>query len=232
MWDNLVAPENLPFAIALGMLFFIFMVELISFIAGANVFSFMDGIAPDFDVGFDADVDFGALGPVQAALSFLNLGKIPVVFSLLLFLFFFSCIGYNLQLILHEMGVERLPWWLASPIALIACVPIVRYGNAALAKILPKDETSVISGREHIGRIAQITIGTATNDRPAEARVQDHLERTYYVQVVADVPGETFSQGQDVLIVGRRGYLYTAIANTHPNLGFPLHERGKAGNAD
>lgn len=227
MIENLTAHENLIFLISLGMLGGLFVIELLALLSGMEVFGFLDGALPDLgDIGVDADIgadidpSAASVGSsfLQGALAMLNLGRVPAIFSLLVFLFIFPFIGLNMQLALAEAGIGRLPLLVATPIAFIAALPCLRWANAILGKILPKDETSAISEKELVGRVAIITIGTVTHNRQSEARTEDQYGHHHYVQVVSDDEADTFKQGDHVLLAGRRGTLYTVIPVSNPNL--------------
>lgn len=222
MIENFFAPQNLPFLIAFGLLGLIFVLELLSLATGAGIFSFLDGLLPDIGLDADADLDVSAAAEgttfFQGILAALNLGKVPAVFSLIAFLFLFSCIGFNVQLVLAETGVGRLHPLLAAPAVFFVTLPFLRWANAILAKLLPKTETSIISEEQLIGLVGFVTVGTMTHNKQAEVRVKDLLERLHYVQAVSDSPESTFKQGDAVLLAGRRGYLFTVIPVTNPNL--------------
>jgi hypothetical protein len=62
-----------------------------------------------------------------------------------------------------------------------------------------------------VGRTAVITIGVARSDRPAEARTRDRFGRDRYLRIIPDLPDETLASGEEVLIVAKKGIVYTAI---------------------
>lgn len=236
MWEHLTAPQNLLFGISLIFLLALFTLQLIGQLVGTELFAWMDSITPDLpdlgvDLDLDLDVDLDAAGSVGAGgfidhlFALLNLGRVPIVISLIVFLFLFSCIGYNLQFVLHEMGIPYLPLLGASAISLAATLPLLRFSNAGLARILPKDETQAVSEETFIGRVATITIGTVTTERQSEARLVGPLGRTHYIQVIADNEGVEFHQGDEVLVVGRKGALFTIIAVNTPSLRSDTFER-------
>lgn len=224
MFENLVAYENLPFLISLGALLLIVIIETVSLLIGGDVFGFLDSGMPDVgvdvDPGLEVDPSAAAVGSgvFHHLLAIFHLGKVPAIFSLMSFLFIFPFVGYNLQLLLVEVGVGRLPLFLATPAAFFPALLGLRWANQLLARILPRDETTAVSGEELIGRVAVITIGTVTHTRQSEARTEDQYKHHHYVQVIADNEGDTFRQGDHVLLAGRRGSLYTVIAVRNPNL--------------
>lgn len=204
MIGYLLAPENVTFALAAGLLALMGVVQVLSFLFG---FEPMSGVDDWLDgLGGDAAPTFG-----EAFLSLIGVGKVPVIFSLLLFLFSYACVGYGVQWVVGSLGSSLWPAWLASPVAFVISLPVLRGGNEVLAKLFPRDESYAVSEESFIGKLAVITIGTVTCERSAEAKLEDEHGRTQYVQVVADGEGESFGAGEEVVIVGKRGSAFTVV---------------------
>lgn len=221
MIEHLLAPENFLFLISLGLFLLIFLVQLLSVVLGMEPFGFMDSLLPDVDLDIDTDLNLGdaSAGFVDSVMSMLKLGKVPFVFTFILFLFFFSLVGLYGQLALQEIGIGPLNWFLASSISFIVTMPLLRVGNGVLEKVLPQDETAAISADTFVGRIATVLIGTVTDERSAEAKVVGPEGKTHYIQVIADNEGKTFKQGDSVLIVSRRSdSVFAVIENKNPLL--------------
>lgn len=205
--DYLLAPENLTFALASGLLALVGVVQILSFIFGFGVFDGLDDwFGGDVDLSFDHTPTFG-----EALLSLLGVGKVPVAFTFLFFLFSYASFGYGLQWIVGTVTADLWPAWLASIIAFIATLPTVRLGNELLAKVIPTDESLAVSEDSFVGKLATITIGTVTYERSAEAKLEDEHGRTHYVQVLSDSPEDTFRSGEEVVIVGRRRNQFTVV---------------------
>ena len=221
MTEELLNPQNVLFTVALGLFLLIFLIQLLGVLSGFEVFGFLDNLLPNADMGVDADLDLPDVNPgfLDSVMSMLKLGRVPFVFTFILFLLLFSLIGLYAQLALVHCGLPRLHWLIASPAAFVVTLPLLRLGNGILEKVLPKDETAAISSDTFIGRIATITIGSVTHERHSEARLLGPDGKTHYVQVVADNEGMSFRKGDAVLIVGRRGEgLFTVIENNNPLL--------------
>lgn len=215
MLEYLTASENIIFLGALTLFLLLFVVELVSVVMGLEPLSFMDELLPEIDL----DAPGASPGFLDSVLSFLRIGRVPLSMTLTVFLFVFSFIGYNLQFILWGVGVGRLHWALASAVALVASMPVVRLGNTVLGKILPKDETSAFSSEAYIGRVAEITLGVATHGRQAEAKLVGPDNKTHHIQVVSDAEDATFKRGEHVLVVGRRTEgIFTVIEIQNPLL--------------
>lgn len=60
------------------------------------------------------------------------------------------------------------------------------------------------------GKIAEISIGTATKDNPAEAKVKDRHNKTHYVRLVPGDPEESFQQGDKVVLTDLVDGIFTA----------------------
>ncbi|MFP4351278.1 MAG: OB-fold-containig protein [Puniceicoccaceae bacterium] len=234
MFSHYIAPENLPFAIALGLFFLIGAVQMLSLLTGVSLFGWIDDLLPDFE-GADFDLpEAGAdgwggadTGPGGAdshgwpleVFAWLNFGRVPFIISFLLLLFLFAFFGYNLQLVLARSGAGLLPAVVAAPAAFALSILPLKWGNRLLGHVLPGDETSAVSRHSFVGRVATITIGEATHERSAEAKLKGPLGRTHYIMVRADREDRRFPQGESVLIVGKEDGCFTCIEVNNPHLG-------------
>ena len=82
---------------------------------------------------------------------------------------------------------------------------------------MPKEETEAPSLDDFIGAIATITGGTARKDLPAEAKLTDEHGKSHYVRIIPHDP-ETQPRGTQVILLTRKGNLYTAMRNPEDNL--------------
>ena len=80
--------------------------------------------------------------------------------------------------------------------------------------VMPKDETTAVTLDTLVGRVATVTLGTATAERPAEARVNDEHGTTHYVRVIPEAGRQALPQGTQVLLVRQEGNCFVAIENT------------------
>lgn len=234
MYAHFTAPENLPFAVALGLFFLIGILQMFTLLTGISLFGWLDSLLPDIDAAGEVapslGADTGGSGAdaldvlsetswVSKTFAWMNFGRVPFIISFLFFLFLYACIGYNGQLLIAQAGLGMLPAIVAGPLVLLVCVYPLKWGNALLSYVTPRDETSAVSADSHIGRIATITIGEATHTRTAEARLRGAGGHTHYVMVRADREGMSFKEGAHVLIVSREATgSYTCIAVSNPNL--------------
>ena len=106
-----------------------------------------------------------------------------------------------------------LPASVASILAFVISLPIVRVLGSGLNKIIPKDETSAVSKDTFIGRVATITLGESRNGNSAEGKVKDSFGKYHYIMIEPDIAGDIFSQGSEVLLVRQDGSKFYAIKN-------------------
>ncbi len=222
MLDEFTIHQALPFTAALLVMVILAIINILTTLAGLEVFDFLDSLVPDLD----GDLDLGdAISAESLSPSFLeglslwmNLGRVPLIVTMNIFLLCFSALGFFMINTAGAIGIVNLPWALTIPIALFASIVPVKIGNGLAARIWPKDETAAVSNETFIGRVAKITIGTATHDRAAEAKLKGPLGRPHYVMVFADNENESFPQGSSVLLVGRRDTKFTGIAVENDHL--------------
>lgn len=219
MLHFMTASANLPFTIALAMMALLTVLELLGFVFGASVSGLLDGLFDlDFDVG---DVDGSELAGHSLAdrfMGWIHFGKVPALILLATFLVCYGLGGWILQGALLSVIGFMLPAWIAGP----ALLPVGLYGvrvlGSGLARVLPNDETQVVSQQAMIGRIATLVLGTARQGAAAQARVRDLHGHTHYVMLEPDVAGEEFQCGEQVLLVAQHGSIYRAIRNNNPAL--------------
>ncbi|GAB5559908.1 MAG: hypothetical protein SynsKO_15550 [Synoicihabitans sp.] len=222
MLDDFTVYQALPFTAALLVMILLASINILTTLAGLEVFDFLDSLLPDLD----GDLDLGdAISPdslspsfLEGMLLWLNLGRVPLIVTLNIFLFCFSALGFLMLGMAGSIGVSDVPWLITIPIALVGSILPVKIGNGLAARIWPKDETEAVSSETFIGRVAKITIGVATHKRAAEAKLKGPLGRSHYVMVYADNETDSFPQGSAVLLVGRRDSKFTAIAVENDHL--------------
>jgi hypothetical protein len=219
MMEFISASPNLPFSVALAVMLAIAVLEGVGTLLGMGVSSLIEGLLPDFDVDFDAEISTGDTPfAMSRILGWLRFGKVPALILLVVFLTSFGLAGLAIQKVVHTTFGSLMPGLLASLIAFAASLPVVRALGGGLAKILPKDETSAVSEKTFIGRVAVITLGTSRRGSPAEAKLQDQYGQAHYVMVEPDISDEEFQQGDQLLLVKKSGSTFRAIRNTSDSL--------------
>ncbi|WP_131669795.1 YqiJ family protein [Psychrobacter pygoscelis] len=190
MWEIFDSSALAPFAIAGMVLIILLVVEIISFFFG-GVSGFLDNLLPDslVDADFDADMSLDADTDVSwglKALDWLYVGRIPTMILLILFIASFCISGLVIQQLSLSILGHYLSPWLASLDALVLSFPFLKLAASLLYPILPKDESSAVSGDSLVGRQAHILIGYASVGSPAQAKLTDEYGQTHYVMVEPD----------------------------------------------
>jgi hypothetical protein len=212
MWDFVTAPQNLPFSVALTIMFGLALLEGAGLLLGAGLSSVLDKLVPGIDIDVDLP-DVQSPGMVSQLLGWLYVGKLPFLVVLIVLLMSFGLSGLLLQHLSLTLSGGLLPALLAAPLALVPALPVTRLTTAGLARILPRDETEAVSRQSFIGRVAIITMGTARHGLAAQARLYDQYGQRHYVMVEPDNHEEVLHTGSEVLLVRRSGHGFIAIPN-------------------
>ncbi|MEL6413768.1 MAG: YqiJ family protein [Pseudomonadota bacterium] len=237
---ELFHPSLLPFTAALIVLGLIATLELVGLLFGVAFSGLVDSALPDIELDADADFEVDAAlggdggplhvdgpdmpdiptaGPLSQFLSWLCVGKVPVLILLAAFLLGFGLSGLIVQEVSQGLlGIYIWPMLVAIP-ALMIALPTTRYLGLGIAKIMPKEETDAVSRSAFIGAVATIIRGEAEQGKPAEAKLRDVHGTTHYILVEPDQTGLKFAKGNEVLLVKKSGSIFQAVINTNPVLG-------------
>jgi hypothetical protein len=216
MLEHFAAAQNAPFAIALVVMLGIALIEAVAMLIGTGLSGLLDGL---FDHDVDVDVDLHAHAPADAllhrdyfseALAWLQIGRVPILVLLVIFLTAFGLLGLAEQSAVHGVTGAYLPAALAWIAPFGLALPVVHRTGRWLARVLPMEETYAVSRDSFVGRVATIVIGTARRGAPAQARLRDEHGRTHYVMVEPDVEA-AFDTGHEVLLVRVDGARYRCI---------------------
>ena len=192
MFEFLMAPDNLPFAVALALMLMIGAVEAIGLGAGA----------------IDTDIDGGA----GDLLAWLGLGRLPLLMVLVVLVALFGLIGLAGQQLADAVLGTTLSPWIAGPAAFVAALPLTGVAARGLARIMPQDETTAVSLDDLVGRRATVTVGTARSGSPARASVRDRHGQVHYVMVEPTDERQAVGEGGTVLLVRREGDCFIGLA--------------------
>lgn len=200
----LLMPQSAPFAVALGLLIMLGVVEGIALLFGASASQWLDGAL--------------AHDPPDGFLGWLHLGRAPLLVLLALFLTAFALTG----LVCNALGVSllghALPWPVSIPVAVLVSLPVVRNLGQKLARLVPREETYAVSFASLVGRVASM-LGHARKDYPAQAKVDDGHGHTLYLMVEPAEHADELPSGSDVLLVRQiHGSRFAAIPNPRPDL--------------
>lgn len=210
-----LATENLPFSIALVLMFGIALLEGVSVLIGLGFSQILESILPDYEVpegeiGIEG-VDMQTPSVMIRFLGWVKIRDVPMLVVLVVFLTLFSLIGFTAQSIVKSVFMVYLPWYVAIWPVLFLTVPLVRVCSLILSKFVIKDETTAVSQSTFIGRTATITLGTSRTGLPAEAKLKDRYGQTHYVMVEPDNEGDEFGQSTSVLLVNREKSIFKVI---------------------
>lgn len=209
--ETILAPEAWPFSVAVVLLLAIAVIEGMGLLFGLSVSGWIDHLPWDGAHG---------LGSVSETwLGWLHVGKVPMLVLLVLLLTSFAVIGYTCVALVNGMFGFYPPVLMSTVLAFVGALPIVRISATAIARIVPRDETSAVPLESLVGHIAVIVNGTARANYPAQARVRNAYGQTLYVHVEPDAPNLVFGTGESVLLVKQiSGSRFLAIANPRPDL--------------
>lgn len=206
MWGFLLSPDNVPFVASLVLMLLIGAVEALGLGGGMAVGEGIEGLDGDVNV------------ETPSLLSWINVGRLPLLMLIVVFLFGFGMTGLIGQRIVAAVIGQPGPWFLAAPLAFAVALPVTRVFGRGVARIMPRDETTAVSRDSLVGRVAVIVTGEACQSSAAQARVRDEHGQVHYVMVEPDNAADVFSQGSSVLLVRHAGAKYFAIHNTSVSL--------------
>lgn len=214
--ELLFHPQVWPFSLMLGFFFAAALLEIFMVFTGAGS-----------NLGLDLSVDFELPDVTNhgAFLDWLGLGRVPFLITFASFCLCLGVIGMFAQALQLETIGTALPWPLVMVGAAALSLPPVRLLNYSLGRIWPKDvETSAVSTDSFVGHEAEVVLGQIGTDEPGQIKFRDTEGTIHHGMAYADRPGETYTQGDAVLIVGRRSSFYTVIL--HPNPSLPASRPG------
>jgi hypothetical protein len=198
MIDFLSMPNNGLFLASLGVTILLCVVEGLALVfAGTTTPSFMD---------LDGEGDSSG-GP----LAYLNAGHLPLTLFVASAAAVFGVTGLAVQQIATAITGNNLPLIGAIPVAAIAAIPGTHLISKTLGALLPKTETTAISGDDLVGREGDVTLGEGRRGSPVQVKLRDEHGQAHYVMVEPVRDDETLSAGQGVLITSREGAIYHAI---------------------
>jgi hypothetical protein len=200
--EFLLAPTNVPFAVALGV------VALLGIVEVAGIFLGSSSLA---DTDTDADAGVEGVGFAPRLLNFLHFGALPSTVLLLLFCLGFSLSGYAIQYGLWQATGRMAPAFLVAVGAFFLAIPLVRVGGVGLRKTLFREDTAALSSDALIGRMGVITLGETRVGMPSQAKLKDEFGTTHYVQVEPLHAGGVYAAGAEVILVSRAGATYQIV---------------------
>ena len=211
MIDALLSAANIAFSGALAVMLLIAAVEGVGALIGASVSEHLQSLLPDTDANAGIDVSEAALGPFTKALGWLRIGKIPVLMLLVAFLTIFGLGGIVLQSLVKGAFGSYLPSWIAVPAVSVGSLLLLRAVGGVLSRVIPMEETDAVTEDSFVGLVATITLGTARQGEPAQAKLRDPHGHTHYVMVEPDDPQDAFPASEEVLIIRRMNDRFAVV---------------------
>jgi membrane protein implicated in regulation of membrane protease activity len=158
----------------------------------------------------EVDIDPGEAGAIASGLDWLNIGRLPLLMLLVVFLTVFGLAGLVLQGAALALAGGLLPWFGAVPASVVIAAPLTRRLGVGLARVLPRDETTAVAIDTLVGRRARIVIGTARRGHPARARVEDQHGQVHFV-MVEPLDDSSLTAAAMLLLTARHGDIFHAV---------------------
>ena len=216
-----------PFALALGLLTGLFLLELVALLVGGSLFG--SGADADLDPGLDPalaafDLEPGEIPDIDAMtaaaaaespapsgsagasgiLGLLGIGATPFMIWLAALLLGFGVSGLVLQSVVTALASAPLPPGLAILATLPLGLGFARRFARSFARLLPKLETTATSVQFMGGLRGRVTQGVARTGSAAEGRLTDRHGKTHYLRCEPLLADAVIAEGREVLTVRLR----------------------------
>lgn len=186
---------NFLFSAAVGIVILFFIIECLGMLLGTSLLGLFDDL-PDIDGSTDTVTGLSSIT------SWLSLDRLPAMIWFILLLTLFGLTGYLLNLTYSSFFSGRyLSALVGVPIAMFIALPLTGRFGGALARLLPKNESSAMDTDSFVGTVAEITIGVARTGSPAEAKFPDRYGQVHYVLVEPFETEDTFTRGEKIILV-------------------------------
>ncbi|MEH3117612.1 MAG: DUF1449 family protein [Methylorubrum populi] len=143
-------------------------------------------------------------------MSWINLGRVPFLILLILALAAFALAGFVLQGLASAL-LAPLPAPVAVPLAGAATLPALRVSTKAIAGLIPRDESYVVTADDLIGATAEVTLGPLDQGLPGQVRALDRHGNAHFLRARAAPGAPPMESGTRVLIVDRADAVYVAV---------------------
>ena len=210
---TLLEPHNLPFAVALGALFAI---GLLQIVGAGDMFDGSVEVDLDHDAALADGLEAGSF--LDGTLSVLGIGRVPFLIWLASLLFVFAVTGVVGQALIDGATGSPLSAGIAALIAAGVALPLNGLAVRPLGRLIPKDETSAVGLQSLLRRDAEIQTGTARVGSPARAKVNDVHGHPHFVMVEPHDADTALTEGETVLLVRREGELFFGVRYQSPLL--------------
>lgn len=211
--ELLIHPQVWPFSLLLLLFLAAALLEIVMVFTGAG---------GNLGLDLSVDIEMPDVTNHGGLLDWLGIGRVPFLVTFASFLLFAGVIGMFVQTLQLETLNAALPWPLVMVGSVALALPPVRLLNHALGRIWPKDvESSAVTTDSFVGHEAEVVLGNIGSTDPGQIKFRDTEGTMHYGMAYADRSGETYRQGDALLIVGRRGAFYTVILHPNPSRAKP-----------
>lgn len=200
MFEYILSDNNLFFTVPLIGVLILSLIEIALGLIGFGSVIFLD---------VDADIEINPPGIFSKFFLWLQFKDIPFLVLLMLFLFFFGTIGLSLNALFDEI----IPLWGIRILSLVLTLPVLFMSGSFLGKYLFRSDSSIVSRNSFIGATAEIILGRASQDYPAEGKVTDPFGKVHYIMIEPHVASQSFEAGEKVLLIRKDTIKYYAINN-------------------
>ena len=209
MFQFFLLNENLPFSIALAVMLGISILEILSVIGGVGLSHLLDNLLHHPHIDFDHDIGdvHHDLPLFTKFLGWIRYGHVPILVVFISFLTVFSILGFTEQLLANNILHKVFSWKIAIWPPLFLSIPFVRSISLILGQYCFKDESTAISTDTFVGKTAVVTIGTARQGFPTEAKLIDQFQQTHYL-MVEPINDDSIPTGSRVFIVEKRNHIF------------------------
>ena len=185
-----------PFSIAAIVLLGLVVIEILGVLIGSQ----------PSDALHSADLD----QLFEGSLSWLNLGRVPLLILLMILIGLFVVSGMLMQAFLASL-VGPLPALPASGIAGAFALAATGKVSHFIARIMPRDETYALTDDELVGRVGTVTVGPLEAHVVGKISVVDGHGNRHFPRARPDNPDDRIEIGAKVLIVSTKGREYRVI---------------------
>lgn len=196
--DLLLASECTPFAVAAVMLVGLTAIEILAMLLGLSLSEFIGKPQAEGNES------------IVGILSWLNVGGVPILILLMLFLGFFAIAGFVIQGLAAALWAP-LPAIVASVPAIAITVPMVRASSRLVGRLIPRDESYAVDLSEFIGRTAEVVIGPLDQGLPGRVRLKDAHGNWHMLRAGAAKDQHPLPVGARVLLVDRKADIFIAV---------------------
>lgn len=214
MFEFFLHDANILFTSCILLVLTIGLFEGVGTLLGISFGELLENFIPNIETNIDSPSSASELGSDSALsklLGWLRLGRVPALIWLILLLTSTSLYGFIGNFVAHSIASMFLPAIIAAPIAFYLGINSTRWLAVLLERAMPKDQTSSVSLSTLIGREAFITLGIASQDKPAEAKVKDKNKATHYILVKPEDGHEPLTTNTPLLLVRREDNVFVAI---------------------